>query len=239
MKNANILQSYIKTEKEIEKRIQADDTLNLLYNRPINPFKDDWDETVENIHTMLVGENIVGFHCTRLIDSEIKNIRQNGLNTLDVSFINAKLDNILFENKITKETYGILRRKNVADERYRKGQICFFHCSATLTDCGGLHRLFRSWGGEALYYYYEDDIKIGNELRHIGYPCIVIVTFPYSELTPAEPIPSKMIKFKLTNKIEDFTTNSKHEIQARKIITISDPNFLKLTKYDKWYESII
>ncbi len=46
---------------------------------------------------------------------------------------------------------------------------------------GAVGRLFRSWGGEALYNSHEDDLETGPLLRRIGTPCIWIVVLPIGQ----------------------------------------------------------
>ena len=71
-----------------------------------------------------------------------------------------------------------LRSRNQIGDSNRSGRTWFIFTRAPLRDKSGIERLFRSWGGEALYNSHEDDHRTGSLVRGIGSPRIVVAAVP-------------------------------------------------------------
>jgi len=74
------------------------------------------------------------------------------------------------------------------------GTVCFCHCVSTLKDEWGLYRLFRSWGGEALYCHHEEDSPARDELRRIGTPCIVVGSLQRPDISTITSFEERIIR---------------------------------------------
>ena len=77
-----------------------------------------------------------------------------------------------------------LLNEHQADDRYRQGDLWFVNMKSVLKLESAVGRLFRSWGGEALYNSHEDDPETGPLLRQIGTPCVWIVSLPITRIKP-------------------------------------------------------
>src|SRR5580704_9783667 len=96
-----------------------------------------------------------------------------------------------------------------------------------LLDEGGLHHLFRSWGGEATYAGHEKDSKISVRLRQIGKPCIVQCSVPFRDTNRSQfNLSEYLISFSISNDIQHpepgytFDISVKRNLHASEILTI-------------------
>ncbi len=119
--------------------------------------------------------------------------------------------------------------------------FCFF--PPKLAGQRGSERLFRSWGGEALYSSHEDDPTTGPILRSIGVPCLIEADVPITSLEVHSFLDVKIIRQFLVNRgLETqepvhHEDRAKHPIPAyniRRVIRFSDQVFSTLTNCDQW-----
>ena len=112
----------------------------------------------------------------------------------------------------------------------RSGLAWFCFTRALLRDESGIERLFRSWGGEALYNSHEDDKKTGPTLAALGKPCIVIARQRLVNAWCA-------IRGIETGDGADFEGCVRADIPGGDIVripTLDDPEFRSLTAHDTW-----
>ena len=149
--NEEKLKAYVLQEQSLDKQAEANAILR--YHRPKNNYQISWNSAIEMIKQQIEGYSIIGFHCTRLTESEILDIKINGLHPLDPSFTEYRIINLLKQNLISSFTANAIRTLNESSAYSRKDNVCFFHCLSTLQDEWGLYRLFCFWGGEAVYIW--------------------------------------------------------------------------------------
>ena len=241
IENEEYLRKYKKREKEIDSACQRDELQR--FNTPINEYKELWESTISQITESNEGYKIIGFHCSRYIDEEIENIICNGLHPLNSSFLKERIERLYLNNLIDLETTRQLQTKNKAEDNNRKDKICFFHSVSTLKKENDLIRLFRAWGGEALYWHYEKDTNIFEILNRIGKPCIVVASCKINELHAYTKIEEKMIDIWLSRKsnyisINDINTSCKINVNALEIIQRKTPLFENLTCCNSWRTEI-
>jgi len=108
---------------------------------------------------------------------------------------------------------------------------------------GGIERLFRSWGGEALYNSHEDDPVIGPILNGIGTPCIIEAYVPIISLRCHDSLEDKVIRRYLVNRGLETVEPLDHEGKAEqpipsqnisRIIPFPESDFIRLTRCDAW-----
>ncbi|MBM2815254.1 MAG: hypothetical protein HW421_2016 [Ignavibacteria bacterium] len=235
--NYEILNNYIKKEEIIDKK--AITNVILRIRRTFNEFSIEWNDILNSIKDILINKKFIGFHCTRLINYEINYIIENGLMPLDPNFTKQRLDYLVKNKLISINNYKHLLTNNASNLTYRKGRIFFFHCISTFRDMNGLYRLFRSWGGEAIYFNNENDINIFNEIKLIGKPYIIIAELDYNDLINYHDLSEKLIIKIINNRKRkrssiDFDSSICHNVSIYKYISIDNPDFDKLTKYKNW-----
>ncbi len=236
-KNQNILRRYLQLEKEIDTQAE-EDAIKGVY-RPENKYEFKWLYIMNQLDAILKQYRFVGFHCTKLIDLEIHNICAYGLEPLNSEKLDSRID-LLCKNKLINDNIAEeLKKNNLSSASNRKGRLFFFHGSKTLKDEWGLYRLFRTWGGEALYAKHEKNIKIFKELFSIGKPCIVLGSLSYEEINQYNPLASRFISvflnkddFEFSN--HDFESIVNKNVKVLSVITTEEETFDQLTNFSTW-----
>src|SRR5262249_29132901 len=65
----------------------AEEDVMLRIYRPTNPNQNAWDAALALAARAVASHHLLGFHATRLVESEIKEIRQQGLQPLSVELL--------------------------------------------------------------------------------------------------------------------------------------------------------
>lgn len=208
-------------------------------NRPQNPFESEWVSIISQIEGILKLNRFVGFHCTKLTVNEIVNIFTGGLIPLSSKMLNQRINQLHNRKMINDKTKEKLKKNNLSDENNRKGYVFFFHGSKTLKDEWGLFRLFRLWGGEALYANFENNPDIFKELFNIGKPCIVLGSLCYEDVNPYLSIGERFVtvylnKDNLDNCSYDFDNWVDKKVEVLSVITAEEELFEQLTGFSTW-----
>lgn len=124
-----------------------------------------------------------GWHCTRLREAEAQSIRDTGMAVLSESLVNRRIAAALAAGELSQDVADRLSATHRASDPRRQGQI-WFGFSPALPDEHATVRLFRHWGGEAVYWAHEGDPEIAAVLRRIGHPSIIDAWVPISGLQP-------------------------------------------------------
>ena len=117
---------------------------------------------------------------------------------------------------------------------------------STLQDCDAVYRLFRSWGGEALYWGHEKDTYLAPVLGRIGVPCIVVCAIPFKRIRqPYHEFPEYFLSHMVSEEFENTYLSSAVDIRTGEnlcsseildIIGHSDSRFEELTTEASWPE---
>lgn len=228
------LQNFLKEKRRID--TLARDNIKYRVHRPYNEYTNEWNSILDATDLLLVNKKIICFHCTRLMAFEINDIINNGLVPLNSDFSNQRI-NILYDKGIIPKD---LREKLINKEEFsvdnREGNICFFHCLSTLRNEGGLHRLFKSWGGEAIYLGFEHNTK----LQKIGIPCIVIGSLNIQDLDVYPSLSKRIVCIYLKDSYYPFDFDSfiRKRVKVLEIIKRNDERFNYHTNIENWDEKI-
>jgi hypothetical protein len=202
-----------------------------------------YDKAVNELQSVLRrGYVLRGYHCTRLTDHEIQQITMNGMQVPDLNFFYDRIDAIEQAGKIEYEIAQLLKNNNQANDSNRKGKIWFCFFKPSIAGQSGIERLFRSWGGEALYNSHESDPVTGPVLKSIGTPCLIDAFVPIASLS-SYGVCFKIIRQYLINRGLNTEEPVDHEDRATqpipaqnisRIIQFPDQDFISLTKCDGW-----
>lgn len=235
--NEEIIHTYLQLEDQIDK--QAEENVLLRIYRPRNQYESEWLDIINQLGENLKVNKFVGFHCTKLVDIEIDNILNYGLKPLNSEMLDFRINQLYYNKVITNKVAEELKKNNLSSESNRNGKVFFFHCSKTLKDQGGLYRLFRAWGGEALYANHERNSKISDKIFGIGKPCIVLGSLSYDSINPYPSLAARFISVFLSQNYPeyysyDFDNWVQKPVKALSIITIEEELFEQLTKFSTW-----
>jgi hypothetical protein len=235
------LLSYYQEERWIDKQSESD--LRLRSLRPQNPYEQVQHATLNAISGSLANVQFIGFHCTRLTVDEIESVKTGGLHPLSVNLVKSRVNTLLEQSNVSESTARTILDRNEAADSCRAGRVCLFHCLSTLRDESGLFRLLRCWGGEAVYFWYEEDPHVFGELATIGTPCIVVASLKPSELIynlAERIIKSYLFTIKGYGHERDIDMDSsiKHTVPVLEVISYNDSRFERLTNCSEWESRI-
>jgi len=239
------IQSFQAERARIDRAAQEDVMLRI--HRPANQYQQAWDEVLEISEKATAGKRLVGFHCTRITETERADVEANGLCKLTSALFERRLQCVLSEGHISDDVAAALRFRNQVDEPNRTGVICFCFNRDLLSHESGVERLFRSWGGEALYNSHEDDKATGPALAAIGLPCIVVASLPINEVWAYHTVGQRLVNLWCAKR--DITTGEDGNFEGRiktdlsgdnilRVIGYDDPEFLRLTEHSKWRDPL-
>jgi hypothetical protein len=212
-----------------------------------NRFSEDRKRVIELVTEIASPHHLSGFHCTRLCPDEIDAIRLGGMTPASADFLAKRIAVRAAAGDISDSLATRLTGRNLAAEIYRTNMIWFVNGSSILRDQSGLYRLFRHWGGEALYGLYERDKEISPVLKRLGQPCIVEAVLPIANFTHFSLIGEPMYSsFMLSrgikpDRLPGMEGNMKSPIPASditRIVTYDSPEFELLTNSSTWHEVI-
>ena len=239
---------YQKERLRIDELCQ--NNIAMRINTPKNQYGDDYAQLAARCDTLLASYRFVAYHCTRLTSKEIANIQKNGLRVLSPTLVQRRLQECLDSGHLSQDEYQHLKnngniKSNLANKNgYRTGMIWLCPNRSTLKDSGSVYRLFRSWGGEAVYNGQENDAKISTTLAKIGSPCIVKCTIPFAATNPSrEEIAKRLMSQFVADQFDFpdpspgfdlFTRQGVPACRVTKVIDFDDAMFENLTECRNW-----
>ncbi|MBZ9905289.1 hypothetical protein LB557_04585 [Mesorhizobium sp. BR115XR7A] len=149
-----------------------------LRSREKGPLSDRYDAAVYAVVEALEPYSVVGWHCTRLADHEVEDIRANGMALLDVDLVSRRIDAAIRHELISSNHGARLKAVNQAAERYRAGMLWFCFFTPARAGEGGIGDLLRYWGGEAVYNSHDRHPEMGKVIAGVGRPAIVEAEIP-------------------------------------------------------------
>lgn len=202
-----------------------------------------YDSLVSGFREILRKHALVGYHCTRLTPEEIEGIKSFGMTLQDSTSLHARIDRILNQGLVSVEVAEHLKSANQADDRNRAKMLWFCFYEPFLAGELGIGRLFRYWGGEALYNSHESDPITGSALRKIGVPCVVKAIVPIRNLNESkfpDGALARSVLSKLGHRIripiehEGYSMQCLSANQILDIFSYPSKNFVALTKCNEW-----
>jgi hypothetical protein len=248
LRNRDLVLAYQREQLRIDRLCQ--DHIFVRMDPPENEYRSAYDELVERLDDILTRHRIVGYHCTRLTPGEISGIKSDGLHLLSPDLVRRRLDRCVADGHMVQvhrkylDDCQIMHESLGNEHGHRTGMIWFCPNRSTLQDYSGVCRLFRSWGGEAVYVGQEQDANIAPVLARIGTPCIVKCAIPFPCDWPYHPkFAARFLSQLIAADIEypeppaDFdlrTTQDVRPSDVLEIIEYSDPRFEELTSASTW-----
>ncbi len=187
--------------------------------------------------------SLIGYHCTKLTREEIESVRNDGLLLQNAISLNRRIDRLQSAGAINAKVATCLKQNNQADDPYRAKMLWFCFFEPYIAGQGGIERLFRSWGGEALYNSHERDPVTGSTLLSIGTPCVVKACVPIDFLKDSHFPDTSMIRAFLSHRGHQLENPIEHEGFSTKNIPSSNilgvfeypgTQFIRLTQCDEW-----
>lgn len=206
-----------------------------------------FDLAVSDLVDRMQPFSLRGWHCTRLTEGEMAEIRANGMRLPNQVFLHQRVDQLERTHLISAQAAKLLRERNSAADSGRAEMLWFCFFRPGKAGEGGIGRFFKHWGGEALYVHHEGNLSTSPELRRIGTPCIVEAEIPISFLRSQTSLALKLIERKLRCVGRPARRGVDHEgainvplpaENIRRLITYPHYEFRRMTGCDRWREPI-
>ncbi len=246
IQNRDLILSYQHEQQRID-HLCRDDVMARIHP-PDNEYEISYNELSNRLDESLTQHRIVGYHCTRLAQEEIEEIKLSGLRVLSPELVQKKLD--LYVEGVRPSHFASLKSNQAIREHlenqhgHRIGMTWFCPNRSTLKDSGAVYHLFKYWGGEAVYGGYENDQNTATILGNIGIPAIVKCAIPFPCAEPKYPkFAARFLSQFVANNIKHpepspgFDLRTKMDVpesQILEIITFSNPRFENLTGCSTW-----
>jgi hypothetical protein len=203
----------------------------------------DYDKWHDRAQQILSRYSLIGWHSTRLIDYEVRHIERYGMQLPNKEILYARIEAAQQHGYFTDDIAGKLKNKNEADDVWRKNRIWFTFYPPLRAGASGIYRLFKYWGGEALYNLHEDCAIVAPILQRIGTPFLIEAEVPIASLRPHSFLPDKLaIRYLRDNGLptseptdhDDYAILPLTPSNIRKIIRFGTAEFERLTEYSTW-----
>ncbi|SEP47298.1 hypothetical protein SAMN04490178_1441 [Propionispora vibrioides] len=248
--NKKLILFYHQESKRIDYLCREDVVLRT--RPPVNKYKNGYDTLVQSLNEVLNKYNIIGYHCTRLTPTEISAIYREGMKVLSPDLIRSRLNSAREHGHLSQTEFEYLANSPKIKANLhnlhgtRTGNLWFCPNRSTLKECSAVYRLFRSWGGEAMYCGHENDGHILGTLRTIGVPCIVKCSIPISDADQYPPnYVERFLSYFISKDIEypepsaGFDMYIKRDLKVSEVLKVIDlfnPTFEALTDCKAWHE---
>lgn len=130
------------------------------------------------------GQAIMGYHATRLLEHEIRSVREEGLRTLSAEATALRLDAAVEVGALDPALADMLRPGAIStsNESNRAKQVCLTSSRNALRSRHGFRRFFTYWGGEAIYWHRPDGDPVLTTLSGIGRSAVVSAAIPIGQV---------------------------------------------------------
>ena len=243
--NVALLRDYERARAERDKRMEDDDMARL--EPDTNPFRERRDAVLAALAEVVNGVSLVGYHCTRLTEFEIKSVREAGLQTLRPSLFEGRIAQASNQGLLPSVVADRLLRNNEGRNDHRAGMIWFIFRVGDLRDESGVTRLLSYWGGEALYGSHENDPHVEPALRSLGKPCIVEALLPAAGIESHCLVSERIMRVFLEERsirtghgsgMQGYVTADVPAASISAVITGDDGAFERLTGASTWYDAL-
>jgi hypothetical protein len=190
---------------------------------------------------------VIGWHCTRLTDAEIKLIEADGMQLPNVQMLNERINRLVETGQIAATIADALNGNNQAGDENRAGRLWFCLFAPIEAGESGIHRFFRYWGGEALYNSHENNKVTSPVLASIGTPCVVEAAVQIRTLCQYSYVTQRVIERFLWTKglfhpepeiPEGYTVAPIEAGSIKRVIRHPDFEFMRLTGCKNWQTPI-
>jgi hypothetical protein len=239
---------YQLERQRIDRLAQKDVMLRI--HPPLNPHREEYEALVNDLNEALENHRLVGYHCTRLTPSEVAGVRADGLRVLSPQLIQSRFERCYYDGLISGEERDAIAQSQwmiaaLSDRNgHRTGKVWLCPNRSTLKDSSAVYRLFRSWGGEAVYGAHDDGGQLARILLRVGSPVIVKCTVP---MASGEPYATGYAERFLSEAVADevsypepparFDYQTSQNIPASRLLGLieaSDLDFEHLTGFKSW-----
>jgi hypothetical protein len=174
-----LVRDYLTTDRRLFEEREASD--HRMAHRT-NPYGRDYMAFVEQIgRDILQVRTIRAWHYTRLVDAEVNIIRETGVYPSTLKTLRRRLNAQVTAKAFSAADANTLYKASPfhEQENIRSGRF-WMTSDPTAPDDGGVRLLLGNWGGEATYFWLEDE-RLKKLVAVIGRARILEIAIPVSK----------------------------------------------------------
>jgi hypothetical protein len=175
--NAELIRNYLTTSR---RQFLERETSDHRGAYPTNAYAADHQEFIEAVGREMNRRTIRAWHCTRLVDDEVRNIQETGIYPGTLDTLRQRLEAQAQAGLLTAADVEALYAASLCHHREQQpGRLGKFWLTSdpVRIDDGGVELLLENWGGEATYFWLEDD-RLKKLVAGMGRPRILEVAVP-------------------------------------------------------------
>jgi hypothetical protein len=175
-----LVRDYLTTDRRLFDEREASD-----HRMPhaTNPYGSEYMAFAEEIGRDMESRTIRAWHYARLVDDEVRIIRENGIYPGTLDTLRQRLDAQAAAGLFTAADAEALYAASPCHHREQQpGRLGKFWLVSdpVRTDDGGVKLLLENWGGESTYFWLEDE-RLKELVAKIGRPRILEVAVPIAK----------------------------------------------------------
>jgi len=147
---------------------------------PTNPYAADHQDFVEAIGREMNRRTMRAWHYTRLVDDEVRSIRESGIHPGTLETLRRRLEAQARAGLLSAaDAEGLYAASPCHHPEQKPGRLGKFWLTSdpVRVDDGGVKLLLENWGGEATYFWLKDE-RLEELVAGIGQPRILEVAVP-------------------------------------------------------------
>lgn len=144
--------------------------------------EDQWfDREQEEAALRALEDHLVrAYHCTRLTDREVRNVRRDGLRLLTPELVQRRLQDAVTDELLTPDEADFYGQTRLPQDTHRGEMLWFFTDRASLSDAHQIGYLLEVWGGEGINMALHSHSPEMKRLERVGTPSVVIANLDLS-----------------------------------------------------------
>ncbi|WFU42221.1 hypothetical protein QA640_07025 [Bradyrhizobium sp. CB82] len=175
--NSALIRDYLTTSRRQFLEREASDHRGV---HPINPYAGDHQDLVEAVGSEMNRRTIRAWHYTRLVDNEVRNIQETGIYPGTLDTLRRRLEAQAQAGLLSAADVEALHAASPCHHpEQQPGRLGKFWLTSdpVRIDDGGVKPLLENWGGEATYFWLEDE-RLERLVAGMGRPRILEVGVP-------------------------------------------------------------
>jgi len=174
--NAALIRDYLGTSRQLSREREASTRL-MVY--PENPHAGDYLALKERLISAMESRTIRAWHYTRMTDTEIDDVRQNGVHPSTLETIRARFARQVAAGLMTQEVAEQLFADSpfLGNQHAARTGKFWMVSNPIVPTSSAVKLLLASWGGEAAYFWQQNP-ALQTLLTMIGRPQVLEMAMP-------------------------------------------------------------
>jgi hypothetical protein len=151
------------------------------------PLDEAWTVSDDEFCRATRGRLLRVYHCTRLTEREIGEVRECGLVPLNPNLVARRIENAVVDGHLTPDEGVLYSTSRLSHDPERRGRLWFCGDRLSVSNVHGVGYLFSIWGGEGINMAWDSRSEECRRLARVGTPSVVISLIDPTESSGSHP----------------------------------------------------